>query len=261
MLRKRLIPVLNIMNGHIVRSESFSIHQNIGNIINQASRYNEWEVDELIYLDISREQVYDLGRDDHKVSSYKSMDEIIRKISKVCFMPLSFGGGIRTIEDVDIRIQNGADKVVINTLSYSCPELIEKIAIKYGRQSIIISIDYKIINGEPIVYFDKGLRNSGINLKEWSIKCKDLGAGEIFMNCIDRDGKANGFDVRNIDMVVGSVDIPVIACGGAGDYMDFIDLAKNTDVSGIAAGNLFHFVERAYPRAKKIMKKEGINVR
>jgi len=260
-LRKRLIPVLNIMNGHIVRSESFSIHQNIGNIINQASRYNEWEVDELIYLDISREQIYDLGRDDHKISSYYSIDEIIRKISKVCFMPLSFGGGIRTLEDVDIRIQNGADKVVINTLSYSCPELVEKVAKKYGSQSIIISIDYKIIEGEPIVFFDRGTNDSGINLKDWSVKCESLGAGEAFINCIDRDGKANGFDVKNIEMVVQALGIPVIACGGAGDYMDFVELANNTDVSGIAAGNLFHFFERAYPRAKQVMKKEAINVR
>ena len=261
MLKRRLIPVLNIMNGHIVRSESFSIHQNIGNIINQASRYNEWEVDELIYIDISREKSYDLGRDDHMISSYNSIEDIIKMISKVCFMPLSFGGGIRTIEDIDLRIQNGADKVILNSQVFHTPKLVVNAAKKYGKQAVIVSVDYKIIDHKPIVFIENGLKNTGINLIDWAINCQELGAGEIFMNSIDRDGKAEGYDIENINKVVESLEIPVIACGGAGDYGDYVELSKETNVSGIAAGNIFHFVERAYPRAKKIMKKEGINVR
>ena len=113
MIKTRLIPVLYIKNGLIVRSEGFSYHQNIGNIINEAKRYNEWGIDELIYIDISREKYYDSRRDDHKIKSSYSIENIIKEISKICFMPLTFGGGIRNIENVDYRIRNGADKITL----------------------------------------------------------------------------------------------------------------------------------------------------
>src|SRR3989344_2328840 len=144
MLKSRLIPVLYIKNGLIVRSEDFSYHQNIGNVVNEASRYNEWDVDELIYIDISREKNYDLRRDDHNIKSSSSIESIIASIARVCFMPLTFGGGIRTIEDIDYRIRNGADKVTLNTSAFENPKLITQAAKKYGAQAVVISIDYKI---------------------------------------------------------------------------------------------------------------------
>lgn len=132
MLKRRLIPVLYIKNGFIVRSEDFSVHQIMGNIISEAKRYNDWDVDELIYVDISRVKEYDFNRDDHKVESYNTIDQIIQKISKVCFMPLTFGGGIRTIEDIDMRIRNGADKITLNTGALENPDLIKQASLKYG---------------------------------------------------------------------------------------------------------------------------------
>src|SRR3989338_2256004 len=117
MLKRRLIPIIYIKNGLIVRSEGFSYHQNIGNVVSEAKRYNDWNVDELIYIDISREKYYDLRRDDHRVTTKNDILEIISQISKVCFMPLTFGGGIRTLDDIRQRTLRGADKVTINTIA------------------------------------------------------------------------------------------------------------------------------------------------
>ncbi len=261
MLKTRLIPVLYIKNGLIVRSEDFSYHQNIGNVTSEAKRYNEWNVDELIYIDISREKYYDLRRDDYNVNGYDSIGAIIDEISKVCFMPLTFGGGIRTIYDADFRIKNGADKITLNTGAFENPKLITQTAEKYGSQAVVISVDYKIIDGQPIVFIDFGQKNTGKSVYNWIEECKNLGAGEIFLNCIDRDGKANGYDIKTIGKVVASTKLPVIACGGAGSLDDFVDLAKKTNVSAIAAGNMFHFTELSYPRAKILLKKEGLNFR
>ncbi|MHA4843886.1 imidazole glycerol phosphate synthase subunit HisF [Flavitalea antarctica] len=261
MLKTRLIPVLYIKNGLIVRSEGFSYHQNIGNIINEAKRYNDWDVDELIYIDISREKYYDIRRDDHKIKSYSSITEIIERISKVCFMPLTFGGGIKTIDDIDLRIRNGADKVSINTQAFENPGLIREAALKYGNQCVVVSIDYKIIENVPVVFTHFGQQNTNMTLWEWAERCEDAGAGELLINSIDRDGKANGFDTDTIKKLSEESKLPIVACGGAGDPYDFVDVAQETRVSGIAAGNIFHFTERSYPRVKELMKKNKINVR
>lgn len=260
-LKTRLIPVLYIKNGLIVRSEGFSYHQIIGNVINEAKRYNEWNVDELIYIDISRTKDYDLRRDDHKIQSYTTIEEIIDIISKVCFMPLTFGGGIRTMEQIDHIIRSGADKVCINSGGLEDHTLIQQASNAYGAQCIVVSVDYKMINHKPIVFTHFGQCNTNITIFEWIKKCENLGAGEIFLNSIERDGKANGYDVETIQKAVESTRLPVIACGGAGDLYDFVDLGQQTKVSAIAAGNIFHFTERSYPRAKKLLKENGINVR
>lgn len=261
MVKTRLIPVLYIKNGLIVRSEDFSYHQLIGNVINEAKRYNEWQVDELIYIDISRENEYDSRRDDHKIEAFSSKEEIVRKIGESCFMPLSFGGGIRTMDDIDFLIRNGADKVTLNSIAFSNPSLIKQAAEKYGSQAVVLSIDYKIVEKEAVVFSNFGTKNETITLLDWISEVEKLGAGEIFMNAIERDGKATGFDINTIGKAVDHTILPVIACGGAGDDFDFVDLAKETKVSGIAAGNWFHFVEHSYPRAKKLLKKHGIHVR
>ncbi len=261
MLKKRLIPALFIMNGQIVRSEGFCEHKIIGNVINEARRYNDWDVDELIYIDISREQFYDSRRDDHKIASYQSIEDIIMAISKVCFMPLTFGGGIRTFEDAALRIERGADKVSLNSEILKRPQLISEIAERYGVQCVVASIDYRMIEGEAVVFSDFGQVSTGMRLFEWMAECEQLGAGEFFLNAIDRDGKASGYDIETMAMAAQKTCRPVIACGGAGDFFDFIDLAEQTDVSGLAAGNVFHFTERSYPRSKKLLLKNGVSVR
>ena len=261
MLKTRLIPVLYIKNGLIVRSEDFEYHQIIGNVVNEAQRYNDWNVDELIYIDISIENEYDSRRDDHKIKSVASISEILKMVSKTCFMPLTFGGGIRSIEQVDYLIQKGADKISLNTGAIINPDFINQVALKYGSQALVLSVDYKIIENRAVVYSTFGKKDTQISVFDWVLEAQKLGVGEIFLNCIDRDGKACGYDIDTIGRVVDLLSIPVIACGGAGSEFDFIDLALQTKVSGIAAGNWFHFVERSYPRAKQFLKKNGINVR
>jgi cyclase len=259
-LKRRLIPVLFLKNGLIVRSENFNYHQNLGNPLAEVSRYSDWDVDELIYIDISREKYYDLRRDDLRVKGKNNLLEIIRDISKVCFMPLTFGGGIRTTEEIRLRIKNGADKVTINSAAIEDPFFISRCCEIYGSQCIIVSIDYRYINGLPRV-FKGGITQTELDPVDWAREVEQKGAGEIFLNSIDRDGRANGYDIELIKKVVSSVNIPVIACGGAGDFYDFVELALKTSVSAIAAGNIFHFTELSYARAKAILLKNNINVR
>lgn len=260
-IKIRLIPALFIKNGLIVRSEGFSYHQLIGNVINEAKRYNDWQADELVYIDISRSGEYDLGRDDHKIQAYHNIEEIIELTSKVCFMPLTFGGGIRSLADIDLRIRKGADKITLNTGAIQQPGLIRQAAEKYGSQAVVISVDYRIVDGSPVVFSEFGQKDTGMSVLDWISECEKLGAGEIFVNSIERDGKANGFDLETIGKVCASTKLPVVACGGCGDTYDFLDVAKVPGISGIAAGNWFHFTENSYPRAKQFLKKNGINIR
>ena len=260
MLKKRLIPVLFLKNGLIVRSEQFSYHQNLGNPLAEVARYSEWSVDELIYIDISREKYYDLRRNDLIVNGKDNLLDIIRDISKVCFMPLTFGGGIRSIDDIRKRIQAGADKITINTIAIDDPSFITSSSKTFGSQCIVVSIDYKYLNHQPKV-IKGGLVPTDLDPLTWAKEVEHRGAGELFLNAVDRDGMAEGYDIELIKEVVDSVGIPVIACGGAGSFNDFVDLAKKTDVSAIAAGNIFHFTELAYPRAKELLLTSGINVR
>jgi imidazole glycerol-phosphate synthase subunit HisF len=260
MLKKRLIPILFLKNGLLVRSEGFCYHQNLGNPLAEVKRYSEWNVDELIYIDISREKYYDLRRDDLKVENKSSLLDIVHDVSKVCFMPLTFGGGIRSLEDIRQLIHNGADKITINTIAIENPDFISKSSKIFGSQCIVVSIDYKYVEGVPKVY-KGGLEETIYDPVEWAIEVEQRGAGEIFLNSIDRDGAAEGYDIDYIQKIVSAVTIPVIACGGAGTFYDFLDLAEKTEVSAIAAGNLFHFTELAYPKAKELLASKNINVR
>lgn len=261
MLKRRLIPVLYIKNGLIVRSEGFNYHQNIGNVINEAQRYDQWNVDELVYIDISRESRYDLRRDDMKVKSLSTITAILGAVSKVCFMPLTFGGGIRSVEQVDELVRNGADKVTLNTGAFDDPSLIRRVADKYGTQCVVMSVDYRLVDSRAMVFTEFGTRGTGRELTEWMRECEQLGAGEFLVNAIDRDGKANGFDLKTLARASECTRRPVVGCGGAGDECDFVDLARETNVSGLAAGNFFHFTELAYPRVKKLLIEEKVHVR
>ncbi len=258
---KRIIPVLFIQNGLIVRSENFNDHQIIGNVISQARRYDGWNVDELIYVDISKDQKYDARRDDHHIKSFSTIDEIVGAVSKVCFMPLTFGGGIKTLDDMAMRIKNGADKILINTAAFNSPSLIRQAALRFGSQAIVISIDYRIVEGKAMCFTEFGDRNTGVDLFDWINECESLGAGEIFLHAVDRDGDSEGFDINLIAQVTERCRLPVIACGGAGTEEDFLDVLEQTNVSAVAAGNFFHFTESSYPRLKKFLKENNIYVR
>ncbi|MDA7485749.1 HisA/HisF-related TIM barrel protein [Candidatus Pelagibacter ubique] len=258
---KRIIPVLFIKNGLIVRSQNFSRHQVIGNVINQAKRLNDWLADELICIDISDEKFYDSGRDDHQVKSIDNIIEIIKEMSKVVFMPFSFGGGIRNVDDAKIRIRSGADKIIINTLIFESKNTVEQIVKVLGSQAVVASLDYRIEKGIPQVYSHSGKKSVKKNLYEVVEYCENLGVGEIFIQNINLDGSSSGYDIEIIEKLVSQSILPVVCCSGAGTNSHFEEAANINEISGIAAGNIFNFSERSYPRVKSYLKNQGIDVR
>lgn len=262
MLKTRLIPVLYLMNGVIVRSETFSDFKIIGSPYDQLARLNEWLADELVYIDITREGDYDMDRRDKKYEVTNDIVAILRAISKHAFMPLTFGGRIACLADVDRFIANGADKVVINSAAHRRPELITEVAEKYGSQAMMVGIDVKREPGGSLaLYIDQGRTRCDDDPVAWAREAESRGAGEILVNSIDRDGTAEGYDLEAVRAIAEAVHIPVIACGGAGAFSDFCEAVSEGNASAVAAGNIFHFTEHSYKRAKTIMREKGFNVR
>ena len=263
MLKIRLIPVLFLKDGYLVRSESFKIHQNLGNPVAQVQRYNLWNVDELIYIDISESDTYSKKRLDMTESDIPTnITDLITIVSKNCFMPLTFGGRIRSLEDISLRMSLGADKVSINTQAYADPDFIDLSSKKFGSQAIVVSIDYKLNDkGENKVFVNRGTEETEYSPEEWAIESERRGAGEILLNSIDKDGLATGYDTEVIKSVVSSTNIPIIACGGVGEYSDFVKGTEEGNANAVAAGNIFHFRELSYPLAKKFLKGKGLNFR
>lgn len=260
MLKKRLIPVLYLQNGMIVRSELFHQFKIIGNPISQLERLSEWEADELVYVDITRAGDHEAARTDLKLNFNSDLISILKEIAKTAVMPLTFGGRITTIEQADALIANGADKVLINTGAYRKPSLITEVAQKYGSQAMMLGIDVKREGDAHRLYIDQGREAAKKDILDWVKEGIDRGAGEILINSIDRDGRAEGYDSDIHERIASAVKVPVIACGGVGVFEDFAPILKG-NVSAAAAGNIFHFTEIAYRRAKKHLKLKGINVR
>jgi cyclase len=260
-LKVRLIPCLLLKNGLLVRSEEFSLHQVVGNPIHQVERFNAWAIDELIYLDITREGSHDVRRDDHKIKSKADLADIIEEVSRTCFVPLTFGGNIRTIEDIRMRMTHGADKVTINTQAAATPEFITEAARTFGSQAIIVSIDVRSQGSDGWEVFTRwGKDATGLNAVEWAREAERRGAGEIFLNSIDRDGMAEGYDLPLIEAVSKAVTIPVIACGGVGRFPHLVE-GVHAGASAVSAANIFHFTEHSTQRAKKVLAEAGVDVR
>lgn len=256
----RIIPVLFIKNGLIVRSKNFNFHQVIGNVIEQAKRLSNWNVDELIYVDISRNEKYDLGRDDLSIKSLNNIKDIIEEISKCCFMPLTFGGKIRTVKDAVNLIRWGADKITINTLLLENKNEVKNIIKNLGSQAVVASVDYQYINNEFYICRNFGKEITDIKLKDFLKEIEDLGVGELFLQNIKNDGSAKGFDIY-IENQISSLTIPVILCSGAGNEEHFVHASTINNLSALAAGNYFNFKELSYPNVKKKLTKSKIFVR
>jgi len=260
-LKTRLIPCLLLQNGLVVRSQTFSFHQIIGNTIHQLERFNAWAIDELIYLDITREGGYDIRRDDQKVKDKKDLIDILEEISRTCFMPLTFGGGIRTIDDVRARLTHGADKVSINTQAVADPEFITESARHFGSQAIVVSIDVrKHGDGEWEVFTEWGKKATGADVVGWAREVEKRGGGEIFLNSIDRDGTASGYDLPLIAAVASATSIPIIACGGVGKFAHLAEGVR-AGASAVSAANIFHFTEHSTQTAKRALADAGVDVR
>jgi len=259
----RLIPVILLKNGLIVRSQLFRIHQTIGNPMHTVRRLSNWNVDELILLDISTEDFHDMRRDDMQVRYLDNTSiGVLRQIAEHCFMPLTVGGRVRTIEDIRTRLLAGADKCAINSEAVRNPGFITEAAEAFGSQCIVISIDaLRKENSSLEVFIDGGKTPTGLHPADWAAECERLGAGEILINSIDRDGTGYGYDLDLVRQVTGSVSIPVIACGGVGIYEHFPQAILDASASAAAAANIFNFFELSYPYAKAVCLKAGVLMR
>lgn len=261
MLRDRLIPCILLRNGVIVQSKGFKRYQLLGTPTVAVERLSDWASDELIYLDISRDRSYDLRRDDLKSPNRGSIIEIIQDVASRAFMPLTFGGGIRTIDDVVVRILAGADKVAINTKPLEDPSFIAEASREVGSQCIVVSIDVREREGGGWeVYADGGREATGRDVLEWVAEVEQAGAGEVFVNSIDRDGTGRGYDLELIERVGERVSIPVIACGGVGAW-DHLAEGLRAGASAVSAANIFHYTENSVRNAKGALVAEGLNVR
>ncbi|WP_096701970.1 N-acetyl sugar amidotransferase [Magnetospirillum sp. 15-1] len=262
--RPRLIPVLLLKHGVIVRSQLFKVHQVIGNPMSTVERYSNWNADELVILDISRgEDRHDLRRDDLQQNyAGTSAINVLKAVAKVCFMPLTFGGRIQSVNDIEVRLVAGADKVTINTAAFDDPDLIEQAARRFGSQCIVASIDAQARpDGGWEVFVDGGRRATGLDPAQWAREMERRGAGEIFLNSIDRDGSALGYDLDLIRHVTQAVAIPVVACGGVGQYEHVAPAVLDGHAAAAAAANIFHFFELSYPHAKRTAIAAGVPMR
>ncbi|MFC1884991.1 imidazole glycerol phosphate synthase subunit HisF [Thermodesulfobacteriota bacterium] len=252
MLKKRLIPVLILREGMVVQSVQFK-HTNIihWNAITAVDFFNKWAVDEIIVLDVTRNK-----------QKRKKFLEVIRSLSKKCFVPLTVGGWVDSPDEVLQLLRLGADKVVINTKAVRRPELITECASVVGRQCIVISIDAKRDDhGNYEVYIDRGRESTNLSPFQWSKNAQKMGAGEILINCIDNDGFRQGYDLKLLAGVVEVVDIPVIAMGGVFNWQHLVDGVVIGGADAVAAANIFHYTEHSTKKAKECLRQADIDVR
>lgn len=261
MIKKRVIPILLIKDGFLVQSKNFNFHQNLGHPIQAVKRLSEWCSDELIYLDISRGQSYDVKRDDHGYKNFSNFISIIKEVSNVTFMPITIGGKIKNLNDVEERFKYGADKVCLNSEPHKNTTIIEEIAKEFGSQCLVISIDVKIENGTYKIFYDNGTKKSKYSLEEWINIIQENGAGEILINSIDKDGTKSGYDIKLLEKVEKISKIPIIACGGVGEWKHMYEALQKTNIDAVAAANIFHHSDQSIYHAKKFLYDKNINVR
>tara|TARA_B110000967_G_C18857109_1_gene547880 strand:- start:1134 stop:1940 length:807 start_codon:yes stop_codon:yes gene_type:complete len=261
MKKNRMIPVVLLRNGWIVQSKGFNRYQNLGNPVTSVKRLSEWASDEIIYLDISDDENYDTQRDDQGYENRNNFLDIIRDVSEIAFMPLTVGGKIRTLEHIEDRLKSGADKICVNTQAIRDISFIDKAAKEFGSQCIVVSIDAKLTNDGHKVFSDGGKNETQYSPSELSRIVTDSGAGEIIINSIDNDGRGEGYDIELINQVANSVSIPVIACGGVGDWSHLSEALDKTKADAVAAANIFHYIDQSVFLAKKHLYVGGYNVR
>jgi len=263
MKKKRVIPVLLHKDGWLVQSKGFSEYKRLGNAQKAVQRLSEWDSDELIYLDISRTETYTTNREDTAAPEYCSLTNLIEEVSKVARMPITFGGGIKTLSDIEARLRSGADKVSINTAAISNPSLISSAAKEFGRQCIVVSVDYEELIGARRIFEAeaRGFSGNPEQVMEWLSKIQDLGAGEILLNSVSRDGMKKGYDIEFLSKVSNALAIPLIACGGAGTWDHLSQVLAETNVDAVAAANIFHFQDQSVYLARKHLISKGHPVR
>jgi len=251
MLAKRIIPCLDVTAGRVVKGVSFVELRDAGDPVEIARRYDEQGADELTFLDITA------SSDDRGI-----LFRIIEQVAAQVFIPLTVGGGVRQVEDVRNLLNAGADKVSINTSAVLNPQLVADAAARYGSQCIVVAIDAKQVEpGYWEVFTHGGRKATGLNAVEWARNMQKLGAGEILLTSMDKDGQKSGFDLALTRAVTDALEIPVIASGGVGNLQHLVDGVKLGGADAVLAASIFHYGEHTVQQAKQFMAQQGIEVR
>ena len=251
MLAKRIIPCLDVKNGRVVKGVNFKGLGDVEDPIKLAKFYSSCGADELVFYDITA-----------SFEERAIFTDILKKVAKEVFIPLSVGGGIKSLADFDRVLKCGADKVSVNSGALKNPNLIKEAASKYGDQCVVLSVDIKRVDGKFHVFSKGGRIDTKIDALEWIKKCVDLGAGELVINSIDTDGVKKGFDLEMLKIISELVNVPIIASGGAGNMEDFAKLFKALPkVDAGLAASIFHFGEVSINELKKYLKSQNIEVR
>ena len=250
MLAKRIIPCLDVTNGRVVKGTKFVALKDAGDPVEIARRYNEEGADELTFLDITA------SSDNRDLILH-----IIEAVASEVFIPLTVGGGVRVVADIQRLLNAGADKVSINTSAVINPQLVKEAADRYGNQCIVVAIDSKRVGDHWEVFTHGGRTATGLDAIEWARKMEIFGAGELLLTSMDRDGTKSGFDLELTRAISDAVDIPIIASGGVGNLQHLVDGVKEGRADAVLAASIFHFGEHGIQDAKRFMKQHGIEVR
>ena len=250
MLKKRIIPCLDIKDGKTVKGVQFEDLRIAGDPVELAQKYVEDGADELVFLDITA-----------TLEGRKTLIELVEKLSLEINIPFTIGGGISSVQDVEALLKAGADKVSINSAAVRRTELVREIAQQFGNQCVVVAIDTKQIEGEDYVFINGGKIKTELKTLDWVKTVADLGAGEILLTSMDFDGTRNGFDIRMLQSVSEVCHLPIIASGGAGKMEDFTEVFTKTNVTGALAASIFHFNEIKISDLKESLKQNKISIR
>ncbi len=250
MLKVRIIPCLDVDNGRVVKGINFISLRDAGDPVEQATIYSREGADEITFLDITATH-----------QKRKPMLEVIKKTAEQCFVPLTVGGGIQNISGITEFLLAGADKVSMNSAAIKNPNLIKESSNKFGNQCIVVAIDAKKKSKSWNVYINGGRVDTGVDAIAWAKKAESLGAGEILLTSMDKDGTKSGFDLELTAKVSAAVSIPVVASGGVGNLQDFFDGIKIGGASAVLAASVFHFKEITIRDVKNYLKSKNIDVR
>lgn len=250
MLKKRIIPCLDIKDGRTVKGVNFEGLRDAGDPVALAQKYVMDGADELVFLDISA-----------TIEKRKTLSELVKRIAREINIPFTVGGGISTLEDVDLLIQTGADKVSINSAAVSNPQLIQQVADKYGSQCVVVAIDTKPVHGTWMVFVQGGKTPTPLKAIHWASEVAALGAGEILLTSMNNDGTGKGFALDITSDISSRLNIPVIASGGAGCKEDFSILFEQTNASAALAASIFHYDILPVPVLKKYLRTQNILMR
>ncbi|NQN91762.1 imidazole glycerol phosphate synthase subunit HisF [Streptococcus suis] len=251
MLAKRIIPCLDVKDGRVVKGVNFVNLTDVGDPVDAAKAYYEAGCDELVFLDIT--------------ATHEERDttvDMVRRVAEQVFIPFTVGGGIRSVEDMNKMLKAGADKVSVNSSAVANPQLIADCAEKFGNQCVVVAIDAKKVEDASWhVFVAGGRKDTGIDLLDWAKKVVSLGAGEILLTSMDKDGTKSGFDIEMLNAVANVVTVPIIASGGAGNSQHILEVFEQTPATGALAASIFHYGEVSIADTKQAMRQSGIEVR